>query len=130
MRLAIVVAALFAALSAVPVTAGGRYFAPDQESASAALAADSSGGLHAAHTGYDGETGDFIYYRHCAAACETAANWHAVSLPFKDPELIQIATTPDGRPRLLIQSSMFVAGASLLFSYGECNADCTTAANW
>jgi hypothetical protein len=130
MRLVIVVAAIVAALSAVPATAAGRYFAPDQESASAALAADASGGLHAAHTGYDGETGDFIYYLHCAASCENAANWDSVGLPFTDPELIQIATTPDGKPRLLIQSSMFVSGAAILFSYAECDADCTTPTNW
>lgn len=131
MRSVIVVAALFAALSAVsPATAAGRYFAPDQESASAAIASDASGGLHAAHTGYDGETGDFVYYRHCASACEDAGNWQAVTLPFTDPELIQVAATPDGKPRLLIQSSMFEDGASILFSYGACDADCTVAANW
>ena len=113
-----------------PATAAGRYFAPDQESASGVIAADASGALYAAHTGYDGETGDFIYYASCARACENAANWRSLKLPFPDPQLIQIAVTADGRPRLLITSATYVSGASTLFSYGECNTDCGEAANW
>lgn len=126
---------LFAALAlaialASPASAAGRYFAPAQESASGVIAADASGGLHAAHTGYDGEKGDFIYYASCARACENAGNWQSLELPFADPQLIQIAVTADGRPRLLITSSTFVSGASTLFSYGECNADCGMAGSW
>jgi hypothetical protein len=126
---------LFATLLVVltlvsPVSAAGRYFVPAQESASAAVAADTSGGLHAAHTGYDGETGDFVYYASCASACENAGNWQSLELPFTDPQLIQIAVTADGRPRLLIASSTYQSGASTLLSYGECNAGCSEAANW
>lgn len=125
------IAAVIAALLLItPATAAGRFFAPAQESASAAIAADSSGGLHAAHTGYDGPTGDFVYYSHCAAACDNAGNWTSLEIPFPDPELVQIAATPDGKPRLLITSNIYVSGASTLFSYGACDADCTTAANW
>lgn len=129
MRLLVLAALALLSLTAA-ASAAGHYFAPAQESASAALAADNSGALHAAHTGYDGETGDFIYYRHCATACGNAANWGAVELPFTDPELIQIAVTPDGHPRLLIQSAMFASGASTLFSYAECDTDCLVPANW
>ena len=126
---------LFAALAfaltlASPATAAGRYFAPDQESASGVIASDASGGLHAAYSGYDGVASNFVTYRFCAAACESESNWQSVPLPFTEPELVQIAVSPDGRPRLLIQSSMFVAGASVLFSYAECNAACTDADSW
>lgn len=126
---------LFAALAlavtfASPATAAGRYFAPDQESASGVIASDASGGLHAAYSGYDGVANNFVTYRYCAAECETEGNWQSVSLPFTEPELVQIAVTPDGRPRLMIHSSMYQAGASVLFSYAECNTACTIAANW
>ena len=111
-------------------TAAGRYFAPDQESASGVIAADASGALHAAYSGYDGVASSVVTYRYCASACETEGNWQSLPLPFSEPELVQIAVTPDGRPRLMIQSSMFVAGASVLFSYAECNTACTDAASW
>ena len=111
-------------------TAAGRYFAPDQESASGVIAADASGALHAAYSGYDGVASSVVTYRYCASACETEGNWQSLPLPFTEPELVQIAVTPDGRPRLMIQSAMFVAGASVLFSYAECNAACTDAASW
>src|SRR5690606_21814252 len=94
-------AALVATLALVtPAFAAGRFFAPAQESASAGIAADASGDLHATHTGYDGDTGDTLYYSSCAAACETAGNWRTVSFPFTDPQIVQIAVTADGRPRL------------------------------
>jgi hypothetical protein len=131
MRLAIFPASLVAALALIaPAAADGRYFAPAQESASAGIATDASGALHAAHTGYDGATGDFIYYSTCATACEVATNWSAVELPFTDPQMIQVAVTPEGRPRLLIQSATYESGASSLFSYAECDAGCTSAAAW
>ncbi len=115
---------------ATPALAAGRYFVPDQESASGVIAADASGGLHAAYAGYDGVGRNFVTYRFCAGSCEAASSWHSVSLPFSEPELVQIAVTPDGRPRLMIRSSTDQSGASILFSYAECNTDCTTAANW
>lgn len=129
MRLALILAACLAALT-LPASAAGRYFAPAQESASAAIATDASGALHAAHTGYDGETGDFLYYATCATACDAAGNWRTVTLPFTDPQIVEIAVTPDGRPRLLITSSIYVSGASTLLSYAECNSACTDAASW
>jgi hypothetical protein len=126
---------LFAAISvaltlAAPAIAAGRYFAPGQESASGVIAADASGALHAAYSGYDGVANNFVTYRTCAAACEAEASWRSVFLPFTEPELVQLAVTPDGRPRLLIQNSMFQAGASILFSYAECNVSCADAASW
>ncbi|MEO7221261.1 MAG: hypothetical protein ABIY37_02215 [Devosia sp.] len=124
-------AALALALAFVsPASAVGRYFAPDQESASGVIASDASGALHAAYSGYDGVASNFVTYRFCSAACETEANWQSAALPFAKPELVQIAVTSDGKPRLLIQTSTFEAGASVLFSYAECNSACTDAASW
>ncbi|MGV3490800.1 MAG: hypothetical protein ACO1OG_05690 [Devosia sp.] len=128
MRLALIALATLASIS--PAYAAGRYFAPAQESASAAIATDASGALHTAYTGYDGDTADLITYATCAKTCDAAANWQSVTLPVTDPKLVQIAATPDGRPRLMISSSTYVSGASTLFSYAECNAACTDPASW
>jgi len=118
-------------LCALPAAAGARYFAPAQESASAAIAADRTGGLHAAFTGYDKPTGNVVYYRHCASACETDSNWQQVSLDVTQPINVQVGVTPDGRPRLLITSfGPNTAGAGRMYTYGECNADCADTANW
>lgn len=113
-----------------PASAAGRFLAPDQESASGVIAADAAGALHAAYSGYDGVASNFVTYGYCATQCGSEASWRSVSLPFTEPELVQLAVTPDGRPRLLIQASTFVSGASVLFSYAECNAGCIDAANW
>jgi len=63
MRAGAALAAIVAVcLSAQNTQAAGHFFAPEQESASPAIAADSDGGLHAAHTGYDGPTKDIVYF--------------------------------------------------------------------
>jgi len=134
MRLTPLFAAALAAtslLSALPASAGARYFAPAQESASATIAADKAGGLHAAFTGYDKPTGNVVYYRHCASACETDTNWRQVSLDIPQPINVQIGVTPDGKPRLLITSfGPNTAGAGRMYTYAECNESCTDRANW
>jgi hypothetical protein len=77
--------AAFAAFVAVCLSvqntqAAGHFFAPEQESASAAIAADSDGGLHAAHTGYDGPTKDIVYYRYCGSGCTDPQAWATAEL--------------------------------------------------
>ena len=89
-------------LFASSALAGARYFAPAQESASANIAADASGGLHATFTGYDKPTANVVYYRYCASACETESSWRQVSLDVTQPINVQIGVTPAGQPRLLI----------------------------
>src|SRR3569623_1323442 len=118
-------------LFASPGFAGARYFAPAQESASANLAADSNGGLHAAFTGYDKPTANVVYYRYCASTCEAESNWQQVSLDVTQPINVQIGLTPEGQPRLLITGfGPNSAGAGRMYTYGECNARCTAAAHW
>ena len=63
-------ATAFLALSLIsPASAAGRFFAPDQESASGVIAADASGALHAAYSGYDGVASNFVTYRYCPTRC-------------------------------------------------------------
>jgi len=47
---------------AVKAETSGFFAAPSQESAGIALARDRDNHLHMTHTGYDGETKNFIYY--------------------------------------------------------------------
>ncbi|MBN9303667.1 MULTISPECIES: hypothetical protein [unclassified Devosia] len=116
---------------ALPALAGARYLAPAQESASANIAADSRGGLHAAFTGYDKPTGDVVYYRYCAAACEAESNWREASLEVSRPIGVQIGVTPDGKPRLLITGfGSGAAGAGRMYYYAECNDSCTDRTQW
>ena len=114
-----------------PADAAGRYFAPAQESASANIAADASGGLHAAFTGYDKPTGDAVYYRYCASACAAEGNWQSVALTVPRPINVQIGATPDGHPRLLVTSfGTGIAGASRMYTYAACDADCLRPESW
>lgn len=130
-RLFAAVLAAASMLLSLPALAGARYFAPAQESASANIAADSHGGLHAAFTGYDKPTGNVVYYRYCASGCEADANWRQVSLDVTQPINVQIGVTPQGQPRLLITGfGPNSAGAGRMYTYGECNASCTDAASW
>lgn len=127
----VLAAASIAFAFAQPADAAGRYFAPAQESASAAIAADPRGGLHTAFTGYDKPTGDSIYYRYCAGDCTTEGNWKGVELTVTRPINVQIATTPAGRPRLMITSfGDGTNGAARLYTYAACDADCLEAKNW
>lgn len=110
--------------------ADARYFAPDQESASAAIAADATGTLHAAHTGYDAPNKGRVYYRACAADCLTAKAWRGLELPFEDPISVQVAVTPEGAPRLLVQNYTTGNGAGRGYDYAFCDADCFERDNW
>ena len=116
------------------VAPGGFYPAPEQESASIALARDKQNRLHMAHTGYDGKTRDFIYYGVCDAAdCGTAkGNWQVAAIPFVGAIKTQIAVTPEGKPRLYVigNSPANQANYNRTYSYGECDDDCTDPGNW
>jgi hypothetical protein len=126
-RLAAGLVMLFPVSAAV---AEGRYFAPAQESASAAIAADAKGVLHAAHTGYDAPNKSRVYYRSCAADCLKAEAWRVLELPFEDPISVQVAVTPEGAPRLLVQNYTTGNGASRGYDYAFCDAECFDRENW
>ncbi len=127
---AAVLAAALVVFSTAAAHAEGRYVAPAQESASTVIAADAAGGLHVAFTGYTAPTGDAVYYAACAAQCETAGNWRQVTLKVTAPTNVQIATTPDGKPRLLITRTMYSSGAGKEYDYAACDADCLEPRSW
>jgi hypothetical protein len=123
-------AALSALLSPSIALAAASYFAPAQESASASIAADANGMLHAAHTGYDSPNRGRVYYRSCADDCATPASWQMLELAFEDPINVQVAVTPEGGPRLLVLNYTNSQGASRGYDYAACDADCMDEDNW
>ena len=110
--------------------AAGSYFAPAQESASAAIVADGNGVLHAAHTGYDAPNKGHVYYRTCAADCLKPEAWRTLDLAFADPIGVQIAVTPEGAPRLLVINYATGGGMAKAYDYAFCDADCLDEDNW
>jgi len=123
-------AALLALLSPSLAFAAASYFAPAQESASASIAADGNGVLHAAHTGYDSPNKGRVYYRSCADNCAGPAGWKTLELAFEDPINVQVAVTPEGAPRLLVLSYTNAPGATRGYDYAACDADCMDEDNW
>jgi len=124
----------FGGRSAAPAGPGGFYPAPEQESASIALARGRDERLHMAHTGYDGATKDFIYYGVCAAAdCGARRdNWKIARIPFVGASKVQVAVTPDGKPRLFVigYAAPDLRDYNRTYSYGECDSDCADPDNW
>jgi hypothetical protein len=114
--------------SAASAAPGGFFPAPEQESSSIAIVRGKDDRQHMAFTGYDGKTKDFIYYGVCDAAdCGTSRdNWQVAQIPFAGASKIQIALTPDGKPRLHVVSHARPnqSGYNRSYSYGECDDDC------
>lgn len=125
-----VIAGLTALLLPHVALAAGQYFVPEQESASSGVVADANGRLHAVHTGYDAPNKGKVYYRTCTSDCLAPTSWQTVVLPFEDPVSVQVATTPEGNPRLLVINTTSGNGVSRGFDYAACDADCLDAGNW
>jgi hypothetical protein len=116
-------------------TEPGAFFpASEQESASITLARHKDESQHAAFTGYDGPTRDRIYYATCAGS-DCGGNpdqWTKAEIAFPGAHKVQLALTPDGRPRLHVVSYSAPAKVNYnrTYSYGECDSGCTDASNW
>lgn len=113
---------------------GGFFPAPEHESSSIALARDKGGRTHMAFTGYDGKTKDQIFYGSCEGADCGAdrERWTITAIAFPSAVKLQLAVTPEGKPRLhvIARPPSEETGYNRTYSYGECNADCTEAGNW
>lgn len=107
------------------------FFADMQwRTANAAILTDAQGGRHLVHTYYQGfeegvPTG--ARYLYCPANCDQAGAWQGVTMGELVNE-IQIALTPQGRPRILYRTANDNHGSN--FYYAVCNQECTKAGNW
>ncbi|MBL0372246.1 hypothetical protein JJB09_09405 [Rhizobium sp. KVB221] len=120
--------------SAASAETGGLFPAPDHESSSISLAKDRDGTSHMAFTGYDGKTKDQVFYGVCKAAdCGTSGdNWQKALIELPGAMKVQLAVTPEGKPRIYVVSRTAPGRAfyNRTYSYGECDEDCADAGNW
>jgi hypothetical protein len=118
--------------------AAALFLNPTSSTNSAALRIDRDGGMHLAAAAYHtGEKTDDprkpAYYAYCAPAldCTQAESWTGVTLG-ADVRAAQVDVTPEGRPRLLLQTADTAPGTPGYTSYwyAECDAGCNDLANW
>lgn len=118
-----------------PGSAGGVFVTRNRQTQGAEAAVDPQGGMHFASTALAPLRDDpQAFYSYCpaqpAGACAAFANWRTVALATQVDE-VQLALTPDGKPRLMIRQSNIGSGAaSKTYYYAECNTACTEAARW
>lgn len=124
-----------------PTMAGALMFGEDSFR-SAAIAVDDQGGMHIAFSRtaplLPGKQ-EAVIYGFCQptgqADCSDEVDWHlaAVDTLAEGWPWVQLALTPNGRPRLLLMRPISRDGVpfgGLLYRYAECNSNCTAAQNW
>jgi hypothetical protein len=112
-------------------TPSGLFLTRDIKTASADIAVDSAGGVHAVYTGYVGYgTLSPGYYAYCPAnaACADTASWTILTFGSGKDYFIkaEIQLTSSGQPRLLLYNEY----NNRVYTYAACDINCTQAANW
>ncbi|PXA97853.1 hypothetical protein DMC47_11935 [Nostoc sp. 3335mG] len=111
--------------------AGGAYFAPADETTSAALAFHAATGLHAAFVGFGEGNKYILYYALCSGGdCTEDANWQRVPLDLPRGVKAQLALTPEGRPRILAAGWSNEAANGTDYYFAECDTGCLGKENW
>jgi hypothetical protein len=141
----LIAAALVANVSPAPrlleaVAPPGAFFLNTTTSTNGpSLRIDPDGGMHVASatraTGilstYDRRLP--AYYAYCAAGsdCSLSANWSQTLLA-ENVQVVQLELTPQGQPRLLLQTAEQPPSGSgyASFWYAECDTDCTDPDKW
>ncbi len=115
-----------------PGGTSGLYFEQTRRTDSASAAIDPRGGMHAAFVdSVSYSEHPAVTYTFCAGsktACATSTNWQSVRLSDQVDE-VQLALTPSGQPRLLIQTWRS-ADSTKVFLYGACDANCAQVQSW
>lgn len=112
--------------------AGGVFLTRDPQTASADIAIDARGGMHAAYAGYIGYGSvSHGYYFFCGAqaACADPKNWTGIVFGATKEDYIvkaELELTAAGQPRLLLYNDY----NGRVYSYAACDADCTNPARW
>ncbi len=100
--------------------------------ASGTLAVDDADGIHIAYVDYiPVADGPRAHYAYCpaTAACGAGEGW--VGTELGEAVLgVMLATTPDGRPRLLIQQDGEVLEGGKDYHYAACDEACDQAESW
>ncbi|HET6632819.1 MAG TPA: hypothetical protein VFG73_08965 [Rhodanobacteraceae bacterium] len=89
--------------------------------------------VHLIYAGEDGQANEPVRYGECAGNCSTVANWHFITLGTYGSLGLggspRLALDAAGHPRVLWYSQAEVAGTGA-YVYGQCDGNCTSAANW
>ena len=107
-----------------PVGSASRFFLTTPSSTNTVapkVVLDSRGGLHVAYPAY---VGGKAFYAYCASNCTGMNSFKVVELAVGESIAnVALATTPDGKPRLVL--SEFDKAY-----YASCDSQCTTRAGW
>ncbi|HMQ29485.1 MAG TPA: hypothetical protein PKD53_02105 [Chloroflexaceae bacterium] len=117
---------------APPTQRGARFLEPQIKHASADVALDSAGGMHAAYAHFiPSAENPRAVYTFCKAGpsgCAGASAWQSVALGERVRE-VQLELTATGAPRLLIVSDDPDRGG-LEHHYAACDQGCASAGAW
>jgi hypothetical protein len=115
-----------------PAVRGARFLEPTIKHASADLALDANGGMHAAYAHFiPNAEHPRAVYTFCTAGpsgCADAAAWQSVALADRVRE-VQLELTAQGQPRLLIVSDE-VERDGQEYRYAACDQSCGSADSW
>lgn len=108
------------------------WFFVDNNSESASVAVDTSGGIHMGFSAHTQESGEWpAYYAYCASDCANPANWTTTRVGNVGAfgGYTRLALNAAGHPRLFWYSSTSINSPGV-YQYAECNNACTNPVNW
>jgi hypothetical protein len=116
-----------------PVTKGAFFATTELSTNSAGAIVDADGGMHMAFAFFLSASDDPpAVYAFCtvkpASACADSGKWQAVSLSY-DVNEVQLALTPDGKPRLLIRKERDGHNHDE-YVYAACDSGCANQEQW
>jgi hypothetical protein len=119
--------------------AGALFVSSTSSTTGPSLRIDRDGGMHlaavASSMGIDPVDDPRLpaYYAYCAAGldCRQPGSWGAVALG-EHLQMVQLELTPEGHPRLLLQTAVYppAGRGQVSLWYAECDSLCTDVANW
>jgi hypothetical protein len=117
-----------------PPPSEGRFFLQrDSWTSRARVAVDAAGGIHLAYKSAEPGPTTPAYYAYCppGGGCTSAAAFRTVALSDNISD-VQLALTPDGKPRLLLERAAppVIGAFGVVYDYAACDTDCTSAAQW
>ncbi len=122
-----------------PVQRASFFVDSSWKTSGAAVEVDNQKAIHMAYHYYEAQYGGdqrtptYAVYRYCAANCNQGANWHEVKL-LEDLGVrvneVQLAVTPDGRPRLLLRTWRNNIYVNYDYYYAQCDTNCIDRAQW
>jgi hypothetical protein len=117
-----------------PPTTEARFFLQQGKGTNRArMAVDKAGGMHIAYIDAEPGAASPAYYGYCPASsnCANPSAWQVATLSDHLSD-IQLALTPAGKPRLLLEldGPSTIGAFGVVYDYAACDGTCTNAAEW